>query len=254
MAGLVWLSRYAVLAIGVIIVAGHHLLDGVTAESLGGLSWLWHLMMQPGFTPQIGGMVLYPAFPWLGIMCLGYGAAPFYAAGDRRKLLLMAVSLIGLFLVLRLPNLYGNPTVWHVPANPALTPLAILDVSKYPPSLDYVLITLGISTLLCVGLQVMPAPLKKPLLAFGRTPLLTYLCHLFVAHGLALVIGLFFKIPVSDWIGTLSDPTRLIRDGWGLPLWAVYAVWLTTLIILYPLSSAYAAYRARHNYWWQSYL
>lgn len=255
MAGLVRLPRTAVLAIGLIIVCGHNLLDGVSADKLGVFGVVWRLLMQPGQIP--GAFVMYPAIPWLGIMCLGYGAGPLFllpAAQRTRTLLMLSAGMIVLFLALRLPNLYGNGGPWHMPAQHALAPLAVLDVTKYPPSLDYVLITLGLSSSLAVALQWAPRLLMIPLLAFGRTPLMTYLLHLFVAHGLAVMIGVGMGIPAGDFVATLSEPTRLVRDGWGLPLWGTYLVWLTVLIILFPMSNAFARYRQTHKQWWLSYL
>lgn len=253
MALLIHLPRKAVLGTGILIVAGHNLLDGVQAH--GALAALWPFLMQPG--PALGGYVLYPALPWLGIMCIGYGAGPVYLleAGKRTRVMTaIGVGMIVLFLILRLPNMYGDVKPWALPAHAALAPLAVMDVSKYPPSLDYVLITIGITTLLGVALQWTPKWLAKPLLAFGRTPLLTYLLHLYVAHTLALVVGQVMGVPLADFFGQLSHPERLIRDHWGLPLWGTYLVWLSVLIILYPISSAYATYRATHKHWWQSYL
>lgn len=255
MAGMVWLPRLAVLATGVLIVAGHNLLDGIQAQALGDWSLVWTLMMQPGLVP--GGFAPYPALPWFGVMCLGYGLGSVYllpAAERTRTLAVSAVAAIVLFFALRLPNLYGNGSLWSVPANPDLTWMAIMDVTKYPPSLHYVLITLGISTLIGLGLQWAPKIVMTPLLAFGRTPLLTYLLHVYVAHGLGLIIGIAMGFPAEHFFGHLSDPSRLIKDGWGLSLWQTYLVWLVALAILYPISSAYAKHRAAHKAWWHSYL
>lgn len=255
MAGMVWLPRPAVLLTGVAIVAGHNLLDGIQASGLGDWGLVWTLMMQPGQVP--GGFIPYPVIPWFGVMCLGYGLGWIYllpAERRTRTLAVGAVAFIALFLVLRLPNFYGNGSLWAVPANPDRTWMAIMDVTKYPPSLHYVLITLGISTLIGLALQHASKIIMTPLLAFGRTPLLTYLLHVYVAHGLGLIIGIAMGFPAEHFFGHLSDPSRLIKDGWGLTLWQTYLVWLTALAILYPISSAYAKHRAAHKTWWHSYL
>ena len=260
MSALVWLPRNAVLALGTLIVAGHNLLDQVDAQSLtGGAQVFWRLMMQPGGLGAVPGFIAYPAIPWLGIMCLGYGLAPVLSRPDNRtrNLLLLSAGMIALFLILRIPNLYGNGRPWEAPANAAFTPLAILDVTKYPPSLDYVLITIGIALLLALGLERLPERLLKPFLAFGRTPLFTYLLHLYLLHLSAIGIGLIMGVPPQDFVNFLinSGPGGPLANAhWGLPLWATYLIWLAVLAILYPLSSRYAAYRAKHRHWWTSYL
>lgn len=255
MAGMVWLPRLAVLFTGVAVVAGHNLFDSVQAPALGDWNLIWTLMMEPGQLP--GGFIPYPVIPWFGIMCLGYGLGWIYLLPTdkrMRTLAIGAVAAIALFFLLRLPNLYGNGSLWSVPADPARTWMAIMDVTKYPPSLHYVLITLGISTLIGLALQWAPKLIMTPLLAFGRTPLLTYLLHIYVAHGLSLLIGVAMGFPAEHFFGHLSDPSRLIKDGWGLTLWQTYLVWLTVLLILYPISSAYAKHRVAHKTWWHSYL
>lgn len=260
MSALVWLPRNAVLGLGILIVAGHNLLDKVDAQSLtGGAQIFWRLMMQPGGLGAVPGFIAYPAIPWLGVMCLGYGLAPILSRSENRtrNLLLLSAGMIALFLILRIPNLYGNGRPWEVPANAAFTPLAVLDVTKYPPSLDYVLITIGIALLLALGLERLPQNLLKPFLAFGRTPLFTYLFHLYLLHMSAIGIGLIMGVPPQDFINFLikgSPGGALAADHWGLPLWATYLIWLAVLAILYPLSSRYAAYRAKHRHWWTSYL
>lgn len=260
MSALVWLPRNAVLGVGILIVAGHNLLDKVDAQSLtGGAQVFWRLMLQPGGLGPVPGFIAYPAIPWLGVMCLGYGLAPVLSRSENRtrNMLLLACGMIALFLILRIPNLYGNGRPWEAPANAAFTPLAILDVTKYPPSLDYVLITIGIALLLALGLERLPQNLLKPFLAFGRTPLFTYILHLYLLHLSAIGIGLIMGVPPQDFINFLikgSPGGALETDHWGLALWGTFLVWLSVLAILYPLSSRYAAYRVKHRHWWTSYL
>lgn len=255
MAAVVHLPRHAVLALGILIVAGHNLFDGVNADTLGIWAVPWHLLMQPGVLPF--GFVAYPVIPWFGVMCVGYGIGAIYVMESRRRnriLAMLSIAMIVLFFVLRLPNLYGDPQPWSVPANPSWTPLAVMSVAKYPPSLDYVLITLGIATLIGIALEHAPAWLLKPFLAFGRTPLLSYVLHIYLAHIFAVIIAQFYDVPAAHFIATVTDPSRLRAAGWGLSLWGTYAVWLVVLIVLYPIASAFARYRATHKQWWLSYL
>lgn len=257
MAGLVWLPRLAVLVVGAVIIAGHNLLDPVNAADMTGAAQvLWRLGFELGPLP-LGAFLAYPAIPWLGVMCLGYGLGPLIADSGphrMRNIAALAGGALMVFLVLRLPNLYGNPIPWVMPADPMLAPLAVIDVFKYPPSLHYVLLTLGVSLLIMLTLPKLPPLAQKPLLAFGCTPLLTYLLHIYVAHGLALLCGVVSGVPVAAFGGHFTDPSRIIDAGWGVPLWGVFIAWLTVLVILYPVSAAWARYRATHKHWWTSYL
>ncbi|QWT20281.1 DUF1624 domain-containing protein [Bacillus sp. NP157] len=255
MAAMVHLPRAWVLALGLLIVFGHDALDAVRMDGTDVSASLWHLLVQPGPLPF--GMVTYPALPWFGIMCVGYGIGGIYLAEpDRRTrvLAIMGVAMLVLFFILRVPNIYGDPVPWTKPAHSGWTTLAVLNVTKYPPSLAYVLLTLGITTLGGLALERAPAWLLRPLLAFGRTPMLTYLLHLYVARLLVLAIGAAWGIPASDFLDSLGDPSRLIRDGWGLPLWGTYAVWISVLVILYPIARAYARFKATQRRWWTSYI
>ncbi len=260
MAGLVWLPRQAVLAVGIVIVTGHNLLDGVDASTWPGVAQgAWRLLMQPDGLGPVPGFIAYPALPWLGIMATGYGIAPLLARPEHRtrNLLLLSVGMIMLFLVLRIPNFYGNGRPWEMPSRHDEAVLAVLDVTKYPPSLDYALITLGITLLLALSLQRLPDTVLKPFLAFGRTPLFTYILHLYLLHTIAVVIALAQHVPVQDFIGFLDKDFPggpMTAAHYGLPLWGTYLVWLGVLCALYPLSSAYARYRATHSHWWTSYL
>ena len=258
LAALVWLPSRFILLLGVVIVAGHGLLAGVSIDSLTGTGQiLWRLGMQPGGLGVVPGMIVYPVIPWFGIMCLGYGLGPIFAMEDlprRRAITLLAAGLILLFLILRLPNLYGEPQPWAWQANPGLMLMDILKVSKYPPSLDYTLIMLGLAMCLLLALTHLPKLFQAPLLAFGRTPFLTYLTHIYMVHVAAILVGLAQGIPPSHFANFLGDPSRLAADAYGLTLPGVYGVWLAILVLLYPVSNAYARYRMRHRKWWLSYL
>ncbi len=260
MAALVWLPRNLVLAIGVIIIAGHNLFDGVDSTHWPAAGQVaWRLLMQPGGLGPVPGFIAYPAIPWLGIMALGYGVGPLLAKSEHRtrNLLGLAVAMLALFCALRIPNLYGNVFPWAMPANHNEAVLAVLNVTKYPPSLDYDLVTLGIALLLALGLEKLPARLLTPFLAFGRTPLFTYILHLYLLHTIACVIATIQHVPVQDFIGFIANDFSggpMTQAHYGLPLWGTYLVWLGVLGALYPLSSAYARYRATHRHWWTSYL
>jgi len=258
MAAFTLLPGRSVLILGILITVGHGLLDGIHAKDLSGTAQiLWRLFMEPGGLGSVPGYLLYPVMPWLGIMCLGYGIGPLFDLDElrrKRALEILLVAFIAAFLLLRLPNLYGDPVPWVWKANPSLTALSVLNISKYPPSLDFTLLTLGLALFLGLSLQRLPGLFKAPLLAFGRTPLLTYSVHLYLIHGMALVLGVMRGLPAADFFSFEPDSSRAAADGWGLPLWQVILVWIAVLVVLYPISRAYATYKAKHDYWWLSYI
>ena len=153
MSAVVRLSPNAVLMLGAVIVGAHGMLSGVDAADFGSWALAWRLTMEPGPVGTFG-LVMYPAIPWFGIMCLGYGLGRiFLQAADRRRrsLLMLGASAIGLFFVLRAANGFGDPAPWSLQQGSVETALSFFRVTKYPPSLLYALITLGITLLLCVG-------------------------------------------------------------------------------------------------------
>lgn len=253
-----WLPGRSVLIIGAVLTAGHGLFGGIKADTLQSTDQIiWRLAMEPGGLGALPGMIVYPLIPWFGILCLGYGLGFIFRLEDlsrRRAITLLAAGLLGLFLILRLPNLYGDPNPWEWQRNPGLMVLDILNVSKYPPSLDFTLMTLGLAMCLALTLTHLPRLLQSPLLIFGRTPFLTYLLHIYIVHGGALLFGLTQGIPLAHFTNFLGNPERLAQDGWGISLWQVYIVWLVILSLLYPVSRIYAAYRMKHRKWWLSYL
>lgn len=248
----------AVLALGAAIVAGHHLLDGVDAATLGAWALPWRLLLAIGPATPLRGFVAYPALPWFGIMAVGYGLGPVYLWPDaerRRVLAILAVGALALFAVLRLAHGYGDQAPWGPqPRGATYTVLSFLNVSKYPPSLQYALLTLGVSLPLGLALERVRGPLARVLLAFGRTPMLTYLVHVYVVHGSALLVGVAIGLPARAFTGFFEGTEALTAAGWGVSLPAVYGLWLLVLALLYPMSRAYARRRRTHRAWWMRYV
>ncbi|HTM80651.1 DUF1624 domain-containing protein [Asticcacaulis sp.] len=253
-----WLPGRSVLIIGIVLIAGHGLLGGIRAETLQGTDQIiWRLAMEPGGLSILPGMVVYPVIPWFGILCLGYGLGPVFRMEElarRRAITLLAAGFLGLFFILRLSNLYGDPNAWEWQKNPGLMVLDMLNVAKYPPSLDYTLVTLGLAFCLALTLTHLPRFLQSPLLAFGQTPFLTYLLHIYIVHVGAILLGMAQGIPPAHFTNFLGNPGQLAQDGWGIGLLATYGVWLAILCLLYPISRMYARYRLKNRQWWLSYL
>ncbi|HYC66805.1 DUF1624 domain-containing protein [Brevundimonas sp.] len=256
LAALIWLPRAAVLALGVLIVVGHQALAPVDPPDLGTAAPLWSLSMEFGPAP-FGAFVAYPFAPWLGIMLTGYGLGGLFTLGGparTRAVLLLAGGLVAAFAVLRAVNGYGDPRPWEAQSESLWTGLSFINVAKYPPSLDYVLVTLGVSLALLPVLERLWRPARGVLLTFGRTPLFTYVLHVWLAHALALLVGVAMGVPASAFFNMLGDPGRLLAAGWGFGLAGVYGFWLLTVVLLYPLSRWFEGVKRRRCDWWLGYL
>jgi uncharacterized membrane protein len=201
-------------------------------------------------------LAYYAFIPWLSIMCLGFGLGPIFRldrAERTRRLLPIAIGMLLVFVLLRLIDSYGDPAPWTYQATGARTFMSFMNVSKYPPSPDYAFSTLGVSILLFLALDSLRGPVARVLLAYGRTPLFTYICHIYILHLLMLAGVLALGFP----FGTATDvvlSTKARDNGWGFDLPIVYAIWLAVLIALIPLSMWFSALKARRRDWWLSYL
>jgi len=257
LAVLIWLPPAAIGVLGAIIVAGHQLLAPIEAADLGTLAPLWTLAFEFGRAPFGSGFVAYPAIPWFGILCLGYALGSVFVQepGRRNRMLLtIALGAIALFLVVRAINRYGDPAPWQAFPTTAATVMSFFNVSKYPPSLLFALITLGVSLLCMLALQRLRGLLARVLLAYGRTPLFTYVLHIYVVHGSALLVAVLAGYPASYQANVIGDPFRLVKAGWGFNLLLVYAAWLAILAVLYPAARWFADVKRRRREWWLKFL
>ena len=241
-----WIGAFAV-----VMIAGHNLLDGIEPAAFGAAAPLWavlHVQM-----PIPVGFVHYPLIPWVGVMALGYvlgGVFELEPARRRRVLLALGGGMIAVFIALRLANGYGDPRPWASQSSATLTLLSFINVHKYPPSLLYLLVTLGPALLLLAWFESARGALANLLEVFGRVPLFFYVLHIALAHALAGVVALLAGHGTSVLTGFFFDfpPTW----GYGLPV--VYAAWLVVLALLYPLCRWFADLKRRRNDWWLSYL
>jgi len=257
MAILAHLPHRAVLAIGVAIVALSPLVQPPFAPATTAITIIQNLLF--GAAPVAGAPVFiaYAIVPWLGVMAIGFGLGPlFTAAADkqRRTLTPIAAGLLVTFFILRALNGYGTPQPWQGFADPARTVMSFFDVFKYPPSPDYVAITIGMSLLVFLAIGHLRGPIARVLGDFGRTPLFTYIAHLYIAHGLMLVAAIAVGRPeaaLNLFSQVLNgDPPQ----NWGWSLGIVYLVWVLVLGLLVPLSRWFARLKRTRRDWWLSYL
>jgi uncharacterized membrane protein len=173
LAALIYLPLWAIAVFGAVMIAGHNALDGVRPEAFGSFAWLWKILhVQAAFqiAPKYNAFVVYPLVPWIGVMACGYafGALLRRERDERRRLLLwIGGGLIVAFVVLRAINVYGDPAPWSAQASATATVLSFLNCAKYPPSLLYLLMTLGPSIVLLALFDRQLGKLSKPFIVIG---------------------------------------------------------------------------------------
>jgi uncharacterized membrane protein len=248
------LPRRVIGGLGLTIVLGHNLLDGAHADWLGPLAPAWrflHTLSPVRIAPHKMLIFIYPLGPWFGVMALGYGFGNLVRldASQRRPVLLtLGAAMIGLFLLLRLANLYGDPSPWTLQPTPLMTALSWLNCTKYPPSLLYLLMTLGPALIVLAVVDLAPRLLTKPLATLGRVPLFYYLLHLPLIHGIAILLSdaRYGQAPwlFRDMMAQKGAPIPL-PQGYGYDLWVVYGVWIAAVIVLYPACRWFAGVKQR---------
>lgn len=255
MAGAIALPRPVLATLSCALIAGHNLADGIPPFSFGGLAPLWHFLHVPGFLWPDGIFIAYPLVPWVAVMALGYVLASVYRWDEarRRRLLLGAgVGAIVAFVVLRGMNGYGNPAPWRTQATPALTVASFFNLLKYPPSLQFLLMTLGPALAALALAERARGWLARMLAVYGRVPMFFYVAHIFVIHALAVAIA-FAQSGEFRRIQAVTHP-ELIPPWFGLPLWGVYLAWIAVVAAFYLPCRAFGRLKARRAHWWLSYL
>jgi uncharacterized membrane protein len=220
------------------------------------------ILHRPGIVFNADGHVVFAAYtliPWVGVAALGYvlGAVYAWPAGRRQRLLLWVGSGMTLaFVVIRAVNMYGDPAPWAHQTTALFTWLSFLNTTKYPPSLAFLLMTLGPVLLALRWAESKPAAWPRVLLVFGRVPLFYYVLHFTLLHLFAtLVCG--WRYGSVHWMfesPDLGSYPFTPPPGWGFGLPIVYLVWVCVVIATYPLCRWFAGIKARGDSRWLSYL
>lgn len=256
LAGLIYLPRAVLGVIAFGMILGHNAWDRLPPESLGAWEPLWRVLHAGGRIEWSAGyefIVVYPLIPWIGVMAAGYLFAPGLlspAPERRRRLIRLGACLIAAFLLLRWSNLYGDPRPWEARADLVFSGLAFLNCEKYPPSLLYLLMTLG-PAILVLGLVESPrTALDRAIITLGRVPLFFYLLHMPLIFGLACLYALARYGPAAANFGSGKLP-----EDYGFSLGGACLIWVLVLAILYPPCRWFAGIKRRHrDIWWLGYL
>lgn len=255
LAGLVWLPLGAIAAVAIALIAGHNLLDGVHVAGGGVATAAWAILHTGDTVPLSESLVLmpvYPLVPWPGVMALGYVIGAVLARGEHTRVMWGGVFATMAFVGLRAAGVYGDARPWLPQPDAVRSLLAFVDTTKYPPSLLYVLMTLGPAFALMPFLTRLPAIARQVLVTFGRVPLFYYVAHLYLIHALAVAVAALSGVPPSEWLAHAAPFRR--PEGYGFSLPVVYAVWVLVVAALYPASHWFAGVKARRRDWWLSYL
>lgn len=274
MAAMVRLPVRWLAALSVLIIATHNLLDGIRPVQFGSMAWFWTVLHVRGFVflPfHIPMFVLFQIIPWVAVMGAGYAFGTVYLldAKRRRKVIArLGLALTLAFVLLRATNLYGNPPAgqggvsqgdWHVQPTFEKTVILFLDVEKYPPSLQFLLMTLGPSFLLLAWIEKLTS--RRPmtpwiasiLVIYGRVPLFFYILHIYLIHALAVIAALLFREPVG-WLLHGGFFLNDLPTGYGHNLPFIYMIWIVAVIVLYVPCRWWAGLKQRRKDWWLSYL
>ena len=282
LAALIHLPLKFIAGLGLLMIALHNFFDRYRATPWRGPqspvpSWgakLWMLLHQPGLFP-IGprfpsplAFILYPLIPWIGVMAVGYAFGALYtkdARLRRRWLLLIGGIATWLFVFIRAVDKYGEPGHWSRQKNVVFTILSFINTTKYPPSLDYLLMTLGPAILalaffesgrdaVIAASRSAGSALRNFFVTFGRVPLFFYVLQWFTSHTIAIMLHLAFGKPVRWLFQTPVDWFANPPQGNGFNLYVVYVSWIAGVLLLYPLCKWFAGLKARRHDWWLSYL
>ena len=263
LSGLVFLPKQIILAVGVVLVFGHNLLEGISVSGITFNDYVWYTLYQPEFLILESGNVInfvYPILPWIGLMALGYVLGTFYRRDydpDKRKkmLLWIGISSVALFFILRGINLYGEPNIWIEQSTSTFSTLSFLNTTKYPPSLHFLLMTMGPALIFLALSENIKSKVGNFISTFGKVPFFFYVVHLYFVHFLASAWLVYQGEEWSTYVITAEEIMSGRLGRFGVSLEAVYVIWILVIVMLYPLCRWYQSYKAGHpEKRWLSYL
>jgi len=257
LSALIYMPASWVTAFGVVLIAGHYLLDRIQSSNP-----IWSILHSPGMVCSDGQhfvFALYPLIPWVGVTAAGYGLGQIYMWTPERReafLLRLGLGLTAAFVVFRAINIYGDPFRWSAQISAVFTVLSFLNTSKYPPSLLYMLMTLGPAMVFLGAVDARVPRWIRPALIVGKVPMFFYLLHVPLIHIIAVIFCYarygqahwMFESPSIEYFPFTRPP------AWGYSPPVVYLVWICVVVTLYPLCKWFASLKQRRSDAWLSYL
>ena len=255
---LIYLPKYLIAIIAIGMILGHNALDNITPEYFNSYEWVWYLLHSPGsfYIGSIEIRVVYPFIPWIGVMALGYIFGPItkMARQKRKKIFLLSgFSLLILGFILRYSNLYGELTPWQLYDSFNLTLMSFLNFTKYPPSLIYLSIFIGLAMVMMSLFDRDLGAWSKPLKEFGAAPFFFYILHIPIFH-LGGIILAYITFGDAHWLfgaPLLNSPKDY---SYGYELIPTYVAWFLVVFALYYPSKWFGELKKRRKDWWLSYL
>ena len=261
LAALIHLPGRAILAFSVVVIFAHDLLDAIHFKG----SILWAMLHSADFSTfkisdNFNLFIGYPVIPWIAVMSLGYSLGPLYNSDfdvAKRKHIFNSIGIVSilLFIIIRSINVYGDPFGWQHFDTFSKSMMSFLNPNKYPPSLLYLLMTLGVGFLFLANSENGRGKVVDFFCVYGRVPFFYYVLHLYLIHFLAMVVAQFTgygyqSMLLADWVSAVPA-----LKGFGFPLWVVYMVWIGVVVALYPLCNMFDNYKRKHKEKrWLSYL
>lgn len=243
-------SNKTILILGLAIVFLHNL-SSFIPEVTSLPAKLGIMLLLPGALPfgKDGLFIMgYPPIPWLGIMLIGFASGRLFELPiSIRKPLFLKIGLtaLGLFIIVRIINVYGDSFQWVKQKDSMFTVLSFLNVTKYPPSLVFCLLTLGGMFLLLSWVEGMQNKFSKITIVYGKVPLFYFIIHWYILHPLMFLIVFIQGYKYSDLVfGTNLGRPKGIS---GVNLWYTYLIWAIVVIALYPLCKWYGNYKENNK-------
>ncbi len=258
LSGLIFLPRWALTVVALGMIGLHNAFDGVQPDTLGAFGRVWqilHVQSPIAYAPDAVFFVMYPLIPWIGVMTAGYlfgGLLQQEEKARRRSLYRIGFGLIAGFVILRALNIYGDPHPWVVQGTAINTVLSFIDTHKYPPSLLYLMMTLGPAILVLPLFEKWQNGFARFLTVFGRVPLFYYVLHLYLIHICAICAALIIGVNPAFLFSNVPPGTWETAYGFGLPM--VYLVWIGVVLALYYPCRWFADVKQRRKDAWLSYL